>query len=323
MREEWSICCWIALHRCPSSALVVGSLAPKKWFQWVPEEEESLELIKRPTMPASISLTLLVCAKDFSAIRVHIFYWRSSDFDNWRWPIPASPRIFKLNSVQPTLDVYSHGESERILGKAIKKLNMPREKIVVAKVFYFVHPTDPGFKNLPRSQVEQDHGFPTGKIELAYCRGPLSRAAAWPPRTVRPKDPKSRKRSKPSKLAWSIVSPSSRKRWGVTPTQVTFFFFFQSKEIIITIIFVQFITYSTPIAKLYIRHILTFPIDNTLCQISLAWLFSKPVVSAPIVGIRKEKYLYDAIQSLEVKLEQDEINFLEERYQPKAISGHS
>ncbi|KAI8075405.1 NADP-dependent oxidoreductase domain-containing protein [Gilbertella persicaria] len=36
-----------------------------------------------------------------------------------------------------TADVYSNGESERILGKAIKKFNMPRSRIVVAtKVFF-------------------------------------------------------------------------------------------------------------------------------------------------------------------------------------------
>ena len=38
-----------------------------------------------------------------------------------------------------TADGYSNGESERILGKAIKKFNMPRSSIVVAtKVFFAV-----------------------------------------------------------------------------------------------------------------------------------------------------------------------------------------
>lgn len=30
-----------------------------------------------------------------------------------------------------TANVYSNGESERVLGKAIKKFNLPREEIVV------------------------------------------------------------------------------------------------------------------------------------------------------------------------------------------------
>ena len=30
-----------------------------------------------------------------------------------------------------TADVYSNGESERILGKALKEYNIPREKVVI------------------------------------------------------------------------------------------------------------------------------------------------------------------------------------------------
>ncbi|KAG1496028.1 hypothetical protein G6F46_007402 [Rhizopus delemar] len=42
-----------------------------------------------------------------------------------------------------TADVYSNGESERVLGKAIKKFNMPRSRIVIAtKVFFIVNEKD-------------------------------------------------------------------------------------------------------------------------------------------------------------------------------------
>lgn len=37
-----------------------------------------------------------------------------------------------------TADGYSNGESERVLGKAIKKFNMDRRRIVVATKVYFV-----------------------------------------------------------------------------------------------------------------------------------------------------------------------------------------
>lgn len=36
-----------------------------------------------------------------------------------------------------TADAYSNGESERVLGKAIKKFNMPRSRIVVATKLFF------------------------------------------------------------------------------------------------------------------------------------------------------------------------------------------
>jgi aryl-alcohol dehydrogenase-like predicted oxidoreductase len=36
-----------------------------------------------------------------------------------------------------TADAYSNGESERILGKAIRELNIPRENVVIASKVYF------------------------------------------------------------------------------------------------------------------------------------------------------------------------------------------
>jgi len=40
-------------------------------------------------------------------------------------------------SHKPCLQTYSGGESERILGKAIKELKLPREEIVVMTKVYF------------------------------------------------------------------------------------------------------------------------------------------------------------------------------------------
>ncbi|CAE6461805.1 unnamed protein product [Rhizoctonia solani] len=44
-----------------------------------------------------------------------------------------------------TANVYSHGESERILGKAIKQLKLPRDEIVVMTKVYNVVMREPGF----------------------------------------------------------------------------------------------------------------------------------------------------------------------------------
>ncbi|CAO3630862.1 unnamed protein product [Cunninghamella blakesleeana] len=50
-----------------------------------------------------------------------------------------------------TANLYSNGESERVLGKAIKKFNMPRGRIVVATKFTLaVHPNIDGFNPQPR-----------------------------------------------------------------------------------------------------------------------------------------------------------------------------
>jgi 1-deoxyxylulose-5-phosphate synthase len=56
-------------------------------------------------------------------------------------------------------------------------------------------------------------------------------------------------------------------------------------------------------------------------QIALAWVLSKAVVAAPIVGATKPQHLDDAIAALSVKLSPEEITKLEELYQPHGQSS--
>jgi 1-deoxyxylulose-5-phosphate synthase len=55
-----------------------------------------------------------------------------------------------------------------------------------------------------------------------------------------------------------------------------------------------------------------------MAQVALAWLLSKPAVSAPLVGATKEHHLTDAIAAVSLNLSNDEISKLEESYQPHA-----
>jgi aryl-alcohol dehydrogenase-like predicted oxidoreductase len=56
-------------------------------------------------------------------------------------------------------------------------------------------------------------------------------------------------------------------------------------------------------------------------QIALAWVLSKSVVTAPIVGASKPTHIEDAVAALTVKLTDEEISQLEELYQPHAVMG--
>jgi 1-deoxyxylulose-5-phosphate synthase len=56
--------------------------------------------------------------------------------------------------------------------------------------------------------------------------------------------------------------------------------------------------------------------------VALAWVLSKPYVTAPIVGASKPHHLADAIAALSLKLDARTIAELEEPYQPKAVVGH-
>ena len=58
-------------------------------------------------------------------------------------------------------------------------------------------------------------------------------------------------------------------------------------------------------------------------QVALAWLFSKPFVTAPIIGVTKPGQLEDAIGALSLTLSSDEVTRLEEVYQPHAVLGYS
>ena len=58
-------------------------------------------------------------------------------------------------------------------------------------------------------------------------------------------------------------------------------------------------------------------------QIALAWIMTKPAVSAPIIGASKLYQLEDALTALQIKLTEDEIQRLEAPYKPHPVLGHS
>ena len=56
-------------------------------------------------------------------------------------------------------------------------------------------------------------------------------------------------------------------------------------------------------------------------QVALAWILSKPGVSSPIIGASKMTHLDQAIDALQIHLEDDEIKALEEPYEPHPVLG--
>jgi len=57
-------------------------------------------------------------------------------------------------------------------------------------------------------------------------------------------------------------------------------------------------------------------------QVALAWMLSKPGISAPIIGATKMAHLDDAIAAVDVELTTDEIGRLEAPYAPHEVAGH-
>jgi len=56
-------------------------------------------------------------------------------------------------------------------------------------------------------------------------------------------------------------------------------------------------------------------------QVALAWLLSRPTVTAPIVGATRLEHLNDAVAALELELDAEEVRELEAPYRPHPVKG--
>lgn len=59
----------------------------------------------------------------------------------------------------------------------------------------------------------------------------------------------------------------------------------------------------------------------TPSQVALAWVYTKPYITSPLVGASKIKYVEEAIKAMAVQLTKDEITYLEEPYVPHTQYG--
>lgn len=60
----------------------------------------------------------------------------------------------------------------------------------------------------------------------------------------------------------------------------------------------------------------------TMAQIALAWHFQNDWVDAPIVGTTSIKHLEEAVEALEIDLSNSDVEYLEEPYEPLPVSTH-
>jgi aryl-alcohol dehydrogenase-like predicted oxidoreductase len=56
-------------------------------------------------------------------------------------------------------------------------------------------------------------------------------------------------------------------------------------------------------------------------QVALAWVLTRPAVSAPIIGASRMQHLDDALGALSLHLTSDEIQALEAPYRPRSVAG--
>jgi aryl-alcohol dehydrogenase-like predicted oxidoreductase len=57
-------------------------------------------------------------------------------------------------------------------------------------------------------------------------------------------------------------------------------------------------------------------------QVALAWLLGRPGMTAPIIGASRLGHVDDAVQAVELTLDEDEVKRLEAPYRPHPVLGH-
>ncbi|PSQ10260.1 aldo/keto reductase [Halobacteriales archaeon QS_5_70_15] len=60
----------------------------------------------------------------------------------------------------------------------------------------------------------------------------------------------------------------------------------------------------------------------SMAQIALAWLLHQDAVDAPIVGTTSVEHLEDAAEATEIDLSESDLEYLEEPYEPVGVLGH-
>lgn len=60
-----------------------------------------------------------------------------------------------------------------------------------------------------------------------------------------------------------------------------------------------------------------------MVHVALAWVLSKPYVTAPIVGVKSIDRMDEIIAALKVRLTDEEIKAIEAEYKDQPIKGHS
>ncbi len=60
---------------------------------------------------------------------------------------------------------------------------------------------------------------------------------------------------------------------------------------------------------------------HSMAQISLAWMFSKPYITAPIVGFTSPSHVDEAVAALDIRLDEETIRRLEAPYVPHVKTG--
>ncbi|ORY99849.1 NADP-dependent oxidoreductase domain-containing protein [Syncephalastrum racemosum] len=281
-----------------------------------------------------------------------------------------------------TADSYSNGESERILGKAIREFQLPRQRIVVATKVYFVTHQDVSVRLLGQRPVDDPalvNAFGLSRKHIfAAVHGSLQRLGLdyidlYQIHRFDPDTPieetmealhnlvkmgKVHYIGASSMPAWQFQKANNiaeKHGWTKFTSMQNLYNLIQREEEREMIPYcadqgIAIIPWS-PLARgvltgkdrqtsrtesdkaidafftgkenddAIVDRVVTLAEKKKVkpAQVALAWVLSKPYITAPILGMGKKEYLDDALGALDVELTEDEIKYLEEIYVPHNV----
>ncbi len=272
-----------------------------------------------------------------------------------------------------TADMYSDGESEILLGRALRELAIPREQVVVAtKVFNPTGPT-PNERGLSRKHIRHSIDASLKRLQLEYVdlyqihrfdpHTPIEETLGALDDVVRAG--KALYIGASSMFAWQMgkmLQASDRlglARFASMQNHYNLVYREEEREMNPLCLDegIGLIPWS-PLArgflagnrtrqdrgetsraktddfahKLYYDDADFAVVDRVAevagrrgvsnAQVALAWLLHQPGVTAPIVGASKPHHLDDALASLALKLDADDLKSLAEPYRPHPVLGH-
>uniref|UniRef100_A0A8H7XNR5 NADP-dependent oxidoreductase domain-containing protein n=1 Tax=Psilocybe cubensis TaxID=181762 RepID=A0A8H7XNR5_PSICU len=247
-----------------------------------------------------------------------------------------------------TANVYSYGESERILGKVIKKLNLPRDEIVILTKLHGVVAREfgvsywgegnkadsDGYVNqhgLSRKHIFESVKHSLERLQLDYV-DVLQYAAILDYAINNKLTPfismqnhysllyrEEEREMFPTLKLFGVGSiPWSPIARGV----LTRPFGETTKRMNSDLATGRYLKMqSTPEILKRVEEV-SKKLGISMAQVSVAWILSKEGVSAPIVGTTSLKNLEEIIAAVDVKLTEEDIKYLEEPYVPQEIFGH-
>ncbi|ORX86709.1 Aldo/keto reductase [Basidiobolus meristosporus CBS 931.73] len=283
-----------------------------------------------------------------------------------------------------TADVYSNGESERVLGLALKEHNIPRDNVVIATKCYFPVSDDVSFNTLAQGQTDKrflngrglsrKHIFNAVKNSLKRLGVDyidLYQIHRWDYETPIEETMKAlndlvelglvRYIGASSMYTWQFHKANAiaeRNGWVKFISMQNFYNLLYREEEREMIPYcldekISCIPWS-PLARGRLarknqsttrsesdhahKQAFESDVDSPIIErvieiaekksisparVALAWVLTKDVVAAPIIGAGKVENLEDLVGALDVELTAEEVTYLEELYKPKAIAGHT